>query len=142
MSVSDKLQTIFDTVKSIEEESPGVGTILMDGFALAISVIQQLPRLQTEKLDVSEQIKFISEVLSIDLEDVVKHIVDGYVASMPQGSNPAINFDSSSKEADKEALAFITSGVDDYEKFLKENDVEDNLSFLTQEIDKTLQERK
>lgn len=138
MSVSDKLQTIFDTIKSIEEESPGMGNILMDGFALAISVIQQVPKLQTEKLDVSEQIKFISEVLSIDLEDVVRHIVDGYVASTPQGGN----FESSTKEPDKDTLAFITSGVDDYEKFLKENSVEDNLSFLTQEIDKTLQERQ
>lgn len=138
MSVSDKIQVIFETIKSIEEESPGVGTILMDGLGLAISVIQQVPKFQTEKLDVSDQIKFISEVLSIDLEDVVRHIVDEYVANSPQGMTQL----ESSKEPDKDTLDFITSGVDDYEKFLKDNSVEDNLSFLTGEIDKTLQERK
>ena len=42
----------------------------------------------------------------------------------------------SSKAPDKESLDFITSDVDvdDYEKFLEENKVKENLDFLNSQI--------
>jgi len=40
------------------------------------------------------------------------------------------------KQPDKETMDFLTStvSVDDYEKFLEENKVKDNLNFLSKEI--------
>jgi hypothetical protein len=42
----------------------------------------------------------------------------------------------SDKEPDKETIDFLTSNipVDDYERFLEENKVKDNLNFLSKEI--------
>jgi uncharacterized protein (DUF1697 family) len=76
-------------------------------------------------LDVSSQIELVSEILGFSLEEMVMHIIQ---------KNSEMNLND--KEPDTETMNFLTSNVDvdDYEKFLEENKVKDNLNFLSKEL--------
>ena len=53
------------------------------------------------------------------------------VLSIIQNNNTQ---ESSNKEPDLETLDFITSDLDDYEKFLAKSSAKNNLDFLSKEI--------
>ena len=76
-------------------------------------------------LDISNQINLVSNILGFSLEEMVMYIIK-------ESSDDSL----SDKEPDKETMDFLSSSVDvdDYEKFLEENKVKDNLSFLSKEI--------
>jgi len=76
-------------------------------------------------LDISDQINLVSNILGFSLEEMVMYIIK-------ESSEDSL----SDKEPDKETMDFLSStvDVDDYEKFLEENKVKDNLNFLSKEI--------
>ena len=123
MNLVEKLEQIHSIIKEVGAENPTTGNILLEGFGLSLNLIKSVaengPR---ETIDVSEHLEIISRVLGYDLEKIVQ-----------------MAFESSqlgevTKQADAETLDFITSGMDDYEKFLAQNKAKDDLDFLKKSI--------
>jgi hypothetical protein len=127
MSIGDKLTEIYNIIQEIDKEDPGTATILFEGFSLAINTIDAVvAKGNRDEVDISEQINIMSNALGFSLKAIVEEILKGMAAENVV-ENPT-------KEADPATLEFITSGLDDYEKFLAENKAKENLSFLSKEI--------
>jgi hypothetical protein len=127
MTIDTKIAQIYELIKEIEKENTDIGYVFLEGFGLSINIISAAKKI-TEKgeMDISEKIQIVNNILGFSLEEMVLHLLD----KQAQGQM------NSQKEADKDTLDFITSvsDVDDYEKFIKENSVKENLSFLSKEI--------
>jgi uncharacterized protein (DUF1697 family) len=134
MSIVEKLNDIIKIVGEISDEDENVGKILFQGLGISINtldVVFRTANLENESgeklntLDVSSQIELVSQILGFSLEEMVMHIIQ-------KNSEMDLN----DKEPDTETMNFLTSNVDvdDYEKFLEENKVKDNLNFLSKEL--------
>lgn len=124
MSLQEKMDNIFNIIGEIKEIDPGVAAILIEGFGLSLNLIKEVAENGRRKeIDISEHIEIVSNVLGISMKDLVLNII--------QSQQPA---DGSSKEADKATLDFITSDLDDYEKFLAQNKAKEDLDFLSKSI--------
>ena len=77
--------------------------------------------------DVSKKIELVNAVLGFDLEEMVKHALE----KSPAMTNMMVE---NTKEPDEETLKFITSNMDDYERFLAEAKAKDSLDFLKNEV--------
>lgn len=134
MSIIEKLNDIIKIVGEISDEDENIGKILFQGLGISINtldVVFRTANLENESgeklntLDVSSQIELVSQILGFSLEEMVMHIIQ-------KNSEMDLN----DKEPDTETMNFLTSNVDvdDYEKFLEENKVKDNLNFLSKEL--------
>jgi hypothetical protein len=134
MSIVEKINDIIKIVGEISDEDENVGKILFQGLGISINtldVVFRTANLENESgeklntLDVSSQIELVSQILGFSLEEMVMHIIQ---------KNSEMNLND--KEPDTETMNFLTSNVDvdDYEKFLEENKVKDNLNFLSKEL--------
>ncbi len=122
MSVVDKLCDIEKIINEIDVEDPGMASILREGFGLSLNLIKQVAENGPRKeIDISEHIDIMSRILGVSLSDLVMNIMQ----SQEQTSD---------KAPDQETLDFITSDLDDYEKFLAQNKAKDDLDFLTKNI--------
>lgn len=125
MTLTDKLAQILDIIKSTEADDPMVSAILMDGFGLSLNLIAvNVERAEKGEVgnDISQQLEMISRVCGISLEDVVRYVID------QDQTNQA------DKPVDQATLEFITSDLDDYEKFLAQNKAKEDLDFLNKVI--------
>lgn len=129
MSVADKLAQIYKIIGEIKDEEPGIGIILQDGFEISFKIIDKIVKNDGQpftELDVSDQIQIVTDILGINVEQLMVHTITQYndEAEVAQ------------KAADEETMAFITADedVDDYEKFIEENKVKENLDFLKGEV--------
>ena len=129
LSDKDKLSMIFELSSGLN--NVWIKKVVLESFSMAIDVIEGDVDPSTNdspdySIDMSTKISKISSILGYSLEEVVGSII--------QMSNKGSQ--GSSKEPDKESLDFITSDVDvdDYEKFLEENKVKENLDFLNSQI--------
>ena len=116
-------------INEIHNEDPGVAKVLRGGFEMSLDVMDQILKNEGRPLkeyDVSKQIEVVCDLLDIDIEQLVMQAIDDL---NQQG-------DIEQKAADEKTLAFITADedVDDYETFLEENKVKENLDFLKGEI--------
>jgi hypothetical protein len=122
MSVIDKLNLIAQTIKEIESEDPGMAAILVEGFGLSLNLIDTVSKNGARKdIDISEHLEIVSKVLNVSIKDLV-------MAAM-QGDNTE-----SDKAPDQNTLDFITSDLDDYEKFVAQNKAKSDLDFLSKSI--------
>lgn len=122
--LTQKLNNIFEIIRDIKEnDDPAVGEILLDGFGISLNVIEQVAKNdgRETKIDISEYIEMVSNVLGVSLEDMVMSVIQDQSAG-------------SDKEADQDTLNFITSNVDDYEKFLAQNKAKESIDFLAKTI--------
>ena len=120
----NKLNQILELIKEIKIENDDIGNILMVNFKSAINTFEAL-RTKTQ-LDLNEKIELLSELLGIKIEDLIKNIID----------NDYINVD----DSDQETIDFIlgtskninntNKEIDDYEKFLEDNKVKENIDYL------------
>lgn len=129
MSVADKLTQIYKIIGEIKDEEPGIGIILQDGFEISFKIIDKIVKNDGQpftELDVSDQIQIVSDILGINVEQLMVHTIT-------QHNDEA---EVAQKAADEETMAFITADedVDDYEKFIEENKVKENLDFLKGEV--------
>jgi len=126
--IIEKLQQITDIINDIAKEDQGVANILRDGFGLSFNILESVAKHggEIEELDVSDQITLVSNTLGIDMEQLVIHAITEFNDQM----------DLEQKAADEQTLAFITADedVDDYERFIDENNVKENLDFLKGEV--------
>ena len=124
----EKIEQIHQLINEIGAEDPAVGNIMLEGFGISMNVLRALIETngRRDTLDLTEQIEFVSKALGFDLEVLVKHILDTkFATEMSVESN---------KEPDQETIDFITSDLDDYEKFLAENKAKESLDFLSKEL--------
>ena len=130
----EKLTSILTIVKSIEEENAEIADVLLQGFQMSFRLIQQLSdKSDKTEINMDEQIDMVTRVLGFPIEDLVTHIVtQKFPAGEMSMQNPS--FDENSKEADSETLDFITSDLDDYERFLAQSKAKDSLNFLKDQI--------
>ena len=124
----EKIEQIHQLIREIGAEDPAVGNIMLEGFGISMNVIRALIETSGKRdtLDLTEQVEFVTKALGFDLEVLVKHVLDTkFATEMSVETN---------KEPDQDTLDFITSDLDDYEKFLAENKAKESLSVLSKEL--------
>ncbi len=122
-SIVEKLNLIAQTINEIGAEDEGLGMILMEGFSLSINMMEELQKTgKVGNTDASAQLEIIANVLGVSLEELVKRVLDDMQNQV------------SDKPVDQGTLDFITSDLDDYERFLAQNKAKDDLDFLSKEI--------
>jgi len=124
--IVEKINDITNSIKDIGKINGHIASLLTEGLFLSINLIEEFQNGTFDRtdIDVSEHLEIVNRVLGISLQDLVKHIIE------ENNKNNEI----SSKEADKETLDFITSNLDDYEKFLAKAKASDDLDFLSKSI--------
>lgn len=126
MTVAEKIENIIKIIGEISEDDPNTGKILLHGLGLSINILETVSKDNFDKtIDISDQINLVSNILGFSLEEMV-------VSILQNSADDSL----SDKEPDKETMDFLSStvSVDDYENFLEENKVKDNLNFLSKEI--------
>lgn len=137
MTIITKMNQIFELIKEIKTENDAIGLLLLGNFKNAVDTIEAANN-KTE-LDISEKIETVTKLLGYDLEELVKHIIEKDYINNQAGDLVA------SKEADAATIDFILgnaksinntddSSIDDYEKFLADNNLKENMEFLKKEI--------
>ena len=120
--IHNKLSEISEAINEIRKIEPAYGSILTEGFMLSINLIEEITKNNgVRQMDISEHLQIISRVLGVSLEDLI-------MAAMPKDTQEV------TKEADQATLEFITSDLDDYEKFLAQNKAKEDLDFLSKSI--------
>lgn len=121
-TIAEKLNLIAQTIIDIGEEDEATAAILLEGFTVSIGLMQELQENgSVDGMDISRQLEVITKVMGVSLEDLVKTALTNIQ-------------DTSGKPADQETLDFITSDLDDYERFLAQNKAKGDLDFLSKEI--------
>lgn len=122
MSVVDKIQEIITIIGEIKQEDPVAGDILIEGIGLSLNLLEVASDEKgREKADVSEHLHIITKVLGVSLEDLVISIMDH-------------RNNRSDKPVDQSTLDFITTDMNDYDKFLAQNKAKEDLDFLSKAI--------
>lgn len=122
--VIEKLKNISENINDISKYDDGLANLIWMGFDTAMSLAQSISENneKKEQIDVSVYLQQICDVLGVNLEQLVLSIIQNNTEN------------STDKEPDLETLDFITSDLDDYEKFLAKNSAKSNLDFLSKEI--------
>ena len=121
--IDDKLNQMVKIIEEIRSEDEAIGNILMEGFGISLNIIKlAIENGGRERIDISEYLEAVSAVLGVSLSDMVGQLI----------TNNTV--DDSTKVADEETLNFITSDMDDYEKFLAKNKVKEDIEFLSGNI--------
>lgn len=124
-TVNDKIDNIFNMIMDIKKDNEAIHYLMLEGFSLSIELITELRKTGSrESIDFSKHLEIITNILGVSLEDLV-------IQSLNKIQNEN---GESTKEPDQETLEFITSDLDDYEKFLAKNSSKESLDFLTKEI--------
>jgi hypothetical protein len=124
MTIIDKLTQVNTILQEINEEDPAIGSIFIDGFGIALNTTQMLlNKGDRTDFDISEYLLMVSRALGVSVEDMMMHVIQKHTTTSEVLKTP-----------DAETMEFITSGLDDYEKFIAENKAKDDLSFLKENI--------
>lgn len=123
-STIDNLTKITNTINDIGEADPDFARMLWMGFRMSMDIARAktIAAERNEPMDVSEQLDTVCGILGIDLQSLVMEALSR--------SNPQEDM----KQVDEQTLEFITSDLDDYEKFLAQNAARKELDFLSKEI--------
>lgn len=124
MNIVDKMNEINTILQEIQAEEPAIAAILYDGFGIALNTMREISaKNDREGIDISEYMIMVSRALGVSVEDMVMHVLQKNSTSSEVLKAP-----------DEETMNFITSGLDDYEKFIAENKAKDDLNFLKDNI--------
>ena len=127
--ITYKIQQIHNNIAEIGNLDPDVADILAHGFVLSMNLLEAIAIKGPEEInDVNKQIELVTAVLGFDLEKLVLGVVE------KANNNGTGNMIDTSKEADEETLKFITSDMDDYERFLAEAKAKESLDYLKSSI--------
>lgn len=124
-TVEKKIDNILEIIMDLKNDNLLVHSALLEGFSLSIELLSEIEKNKTrEVIDVSRHIEIITNILGISLEEIAKQCLNEI----------GVNNQESTKDPDEETLNFITSDLDDYEKFLAKNSSKESLEFLTKEL--------
>lgn len=122
MTIETKLNQIIELAKEIRNEDEFTGVVLFEGLGLSMNILEAAAANRgRDKIDISEHLEIVSRVLGVSLKDLVSHAIQT-MSSTQQ------------KEPDEDTLKFITSDLDDYEKFLAQSKAKKSIEFLAKEI--------
>jgi len=135
MNLNEKIEDISKIIDEINEYDSGAGRLFLEGFGITLRVLKEVAEKgNRDEIDMSEQIEMVTTALGFPLEDLIMHVLETKFAGQ---NNAGVGYDIN-KEVDEETLDFITStsdvDTDDYEKFLEDNKVKENLDFLKAEL--------
>ena len=120
MSIDTKINEIINIVKEIQKEDEAVAAILFEGLGLSLNLIEASVQNGGRKdIDVSEHLEIASKVLGFSVKDLIVYTMQNQETQ---------------KEPDAATLEFITSDLDDYEKFLAQAKAKESIDFLTKQI--------
>lgn len=123
--ITYKIQQIHNNIGEIGNLAPDVADILADGFVLSMNMLEAVALRGNEELnDVNKKIELVTAVLGFSLEELVLGVIE------KNNNNGTGNMIDTTKEPDEETLKFITSDMDDYERFLAEAKAKESLDFL------------
>ena len=125
----DKINKMIDLTKEISDIDRAIGDIFFMNILNSIDIINA--EIKSEELDISDKLKTISKFLGVDLEKLISEIIEDKYTTLQDGSLK------DSEEVNEEVLEFIINNskdIDNYETFLKENSVKENLNYLKGEI--------
>jgi hypothetical protein len=123
MNLIEKLTEITKIINDIRSEDPGMAEILTEGFGLSLNILREMEKIGGRpNIDISEHLEIVSNILGISLKDLVMGVIQSQESTV------------SDKEVDPATLEFITSDLDDYEKFLAKNKAKESLDFLSKEL--------
>jgi len=134
-----KLENISKEIGEIGVMCPIYGDILFDFYEKSVNLMRKVSDEKVEKyedlqedqkLNDFDKIKTISNIIGFSIQDFLNEVVQEKLKDV---QSQQTNFD---KEVEKETLEFITSDqdLDDYERFIKQNKVKENLNFLSENI--------
>ena len=127
--ITYKIQQIHNNIAEIGNLVPDVADILADGFVLSMNLLEAVALSGNEELnDVNKKIELVTAVLGFNLEELVLGVIE------KNNNNGTGNMIDNTKEPDEETLKFITSDMDDYERFLAESKAKESLDFLKSSI--------
>jgi len=124
--IIDKLNHIFELICEISAEDQALGVLLKEFYTLSLKTASEIAQHggDRDKIDISQHISIISNILGADVRAMMEQVLLDLSAQQVE----------SNKEADSATLEFITSDLDDYEKFIAQNKAKESLDFLSKEI--------
>jgi hypothetical protein len=127
-TIEEAITGIHENIDAIAEHNETMATVFLQSFAVGANTIEKMYEKNaedTDKTDISEYLEMLNEIFGVSMNDLV-------VEAMRQNGMEVM----SDKEADQATLDFITSDedLDDYERFVKQNQAKENLDFLKNEI--------
>lgn len=125
----DKINKMIDLTKEISDIDRAIGDIFFMNILNSIDIINA--EIKSEELDISDKLKTISKFLGVDLEKLIAEIIEDKYTTLQDGTLK------DSEEVNEEVLDFIINNskdIDNYETFLKENSVKENLNYLKGEL--------
>jgi len=123
MNVVDKIKQIVAIIDEIKTVDPMTAGILNEGLTLSFDIISEVANNGGRPtIDVSRHMEVLERTLGISVENLVMEIIN----KQQQDLN--------NKVPDQQTLDFITSDMDDYEKFLAQNKAKEDLEFLAKSI--------
>jgi hypothetical protein len=127
-TIEEAITGIYENIDAIAEHNETMATVFLQSFAVGANTIEKMYEKNaedTDKTDISEYLEMLNEIFGVSMNDLV-------VEAMRQNGMEVM----SDKEADQATLDFITSDedLDDYERFVKQNQAKENLDFLKNEI--------
>lgn len=125
----DKINKMIDLTKEISDIDRAIGDIFFMNILNSIDIINA--EIKSEELDISDKLKTISKFLGVDLEKLISEIIEDKYTTLQDGTLK------DSEEVNEEILDFIINNskdIDNYEAFLKENNVKENLNYLKGEL--------
>jgi hypothetical protein len=133
-TVEEAIKDIYSNIDAIKEHDEVMGLVFHQSFAVAANTIEKMIEKQNDEswdgqTDISEYISMLNDIFGISLESLVEE-------GLRQSGHDMSGAFNSSKEADEATLDFITSDedLDDYERFLKQNQAKEDLDFLKKEL--------
>jgi hypothetical protein len=127
--ITQKIQQIHNNIGEIGNLAPDVADVLAHGFILSMNLLEAIALKGHEEFnDVNKQIELVTSVLGFDLEKLVLGVIE---KNNGNGTGSMID---NAKEPDEETLKFITSDMDDYERFLAEAKAKESLDYLKSSI--------
>lgn len=130
-TIEQALKEIYDNIDVLKEHNAMIGNIFHKAFAVAANSVEHVYNEQGEwkgETDITKYIEMLNDIFGIDMQRLVEEGLRQVGHDMSGGM--------SDKEADQNTLDFITSDedLDDYERFLKQNQAKDDLDFLKKEL--------
>lgn len=125
MSIEKHVTQMLDSIREIEKIDPVIGNIFSQSFAVGANTLEAVHEADgtDNPVDISEYIEILNNIFGIDMKQIVDHLLES-------------KMEESQKEADQNTLDFIMNDedLDDYDRFVKENQAKENLDFLKNEI--------
>lgn len=126
-TIEQAISDMYANIDAISHHDETMGNVFLQSFSVAANTIEAMYESQqvSDNVDISAYLNMLNGIFGISMQELVEE-------AMRQSGVEVM----SSKEADQATLDFITSDedLDDYERFVKQNQAKENLDFLKNEI--------